>query len=170
VTVGIAAGAGMAQQLIRRVGVRNVAVAGITLASIGMVVLNRLPVHGTYTADLLPGLVPMSIGMGLTFVPVTLLGTGGVSEDDAGLASGLFNTAQQVGGSLGLAILSTLAASQTSSQLSGGTAVLAARVSGYHVAFAAAAIMLAAAAAIMVLGLRRRHVRAIELSPAPAVS
>jgi EmrB/QacA subfamily drug resistance transporter len=170
VTVGIAAGAGMAQQLIRRVGVRNVAVAGITLASIGMVVLTRLPVHGTYTADLLPGLVPMSIGMGLTFVPVTLLGTGGVSEDDAGLASGLFNTAQQVGGSLGLAILSTLAASQTSSLLSGGTAVLAARVSGYHVAFAAAAIMLAAAAAIMVLGLRRRHVRAIELSPAPAVS
>jgi MFS family permease len=169
VTGGIVVGAGIAQQLIRRLGVRNVSIAGITLATIGMVVLTQLPVHGTYAGDLLPGLIPMSIGMGLTFVPVTLLGTGGVSEDDAGLASGLFNTAQQVGGSLGLAILSTLAASQTSSVLRGAGA-LAARVSGYHVAFAAAAIMLGAGALIMVLALRRRHVRAIELAPAPAVS
>jgi hypothetical protein len=112
----------------------------------------------------------MSIGMGLTFVPITLLGTSGVSDNDAGLASGLFNTAQQVGGSLGLAILSTLAASQTTSVLHGGTAALVARVSGYHVAFAAAAIMLGAGALIMVLALRRRHVRAIELAPAAATS
>jgi hypothetical protein len=112
----------------------------------------------------------MSIGMGLTFVPITLLGTGGVSDDDAGLASGLFNTAQQVGGSLGLAILATLAASQTSSLLHGDVGAVAARVSGYHVAFAAAAIMLAAGALIMVLGLRRRDVRSIELSPAPVAT
>jgi hypothetical protein len=127
-------------------------------------------VHGSYAGDLLPGLLPMSIGMGLTFVPVTLLATGGVSQDDAGLASGLFNTSQQVGGSLGLAILSTLAASQTTSLLHGGVGAVAARVSGYHVAFAAATIMLGAGAVIMVLGLRRRHVRAIELSPAPVVT
>ena len=119
VTAGIVIGAGAAQQLIRRLGVRNVAVAGITLATVGMAVLTQLPLHGTYAGDLLPGLLPMSIGMGLTFVPITLLGTGGVSDDDAGLASGLFNTAQQVGGSLGLAILSTLAASQTSRLLHG---------------------------------------------------
>ena len=79
--------------------------------------------HGSYVADLLPGLLPMSIGMGLTFVPITLLGTGGVGRRDAGLASGLFNTAQQVGGSLGLAILSTLAASQTTSLLHAGHSV-----------------------------------------------
>ena len=78
-----------------------------------------VPVHGTYAGDLLPGLLPMSIGMGLTFVPITLLATGGVDDNDAGLASGLFNTAQQVGGSLGLAILSTLAASQTTDLLNG---------------------------------------------------
>src|SRR5205823_1789577 len=86
----------------------------------------------------------MSIGMGLTFVPITLLGTGGVSDDDAGLASGLFNTAQQVGGSFGLAILATLAASQTSGLLHGhvtSAASLAARASGYHVAFDAAEAM-----------------------------
>ena len=79
----------------------------------------------------------MSLGMGLTFVPITLLGTSGVKAEDAGLASGLFNTAQQVGGSLGLAILSSLAASQTTSLLhgSGAGGAIAARVSGYHVAF-----------------------------------
>jgi predicted MFS family arabinose efflux permease len=173
VTAGIMIGAGLAQQLIRRFGVRNVALGGIVLAAIGMGVLTRLPVHGSYVGNLLVGLLPMSIGMGLTFVPITLLGTGGVGDDDAGLASGLFNTAQQVGGSLGLAILSTLAASQTSSLLhgadgSGAIGAIAARVSGYHVAFLAAAIMLASGALILATALRRQHVRGIDLGVAPS--
>ncbi len=164
VTAGIVIGAGVAQQLIKRVGVRNVSTFGIALASAGMLVLTQLPVHGSYVSDLLVGLLPMSLGMGLTFVPITLLGTSGVTDQDAGLASGLFNTAQQVGGSLGLAILSTLAASQTTSVLHGASpsAVLAARVSGYHVAFLAAAIMLAAGVVIMAFALRRRHMREVE--------
>jgi EmrB/QacA subfamily drug resistance transporter len=170
VTAGIVVGAGIAQQLIKRIGVRNVSLAGITLSAIGMAVLTQVPVHGTYAADLLPGLLPMSIGMGLTFVPITLLGTGGVTDDDAGLASGLFNTAQQVGGSLGLAILSTLAASQTTSLLSSGHTGFAghqaALVSGYHVAFAAAAVMLAAGAIILAVVVRQRDVEALELDPA----
>jgi EmrB/QacA subfamily drug resistance transporter len=170
VTAGIVVGAGLAQQLIRRVGVRNVALAGIVLATIGMAILTQLPVHGSYAGNLLVGLLPMSIGMGLTFVPITLLGTGGVAGDDAGLASGLFNTAQQVGGSLGLAILSTLAASQTSSLLQGHSAAgaIAARVSGYHVAFLAAAIMLAVGALILATVLRREHVSGIDLGVAPS--
>ncbi|HET9102847.1 MAG TPA: MFS transporter [Solirubrobacteraceae bacterium] len=163
VTAGIMVGAGLAQVLIKRIGLRNVSVVGITLATLGMLVLTQLPVHGSYVSDLLVGLVPMSLGMGLTFVPITLLGTGGVSRDDAGLASGLFNTAQQVGGSLGLAILSSLAASQTTSLLAGHrTGAIAARVSGYHVAFLAAAIMLAIGAALLVFGLRKRHMREVE--------
>jgi EmrB/QacA subfamily drug resistance transporter len=173
VTGGIVLGAGVAQQLIGRLGTRNVAIGGIALATAGMALLTGLPVHGSYAGDLLPGLLPMSIGMGLTFVPITLLGTGGVSGDDAGLASGLFNTAQQVGGSLGLAILSTLAATQTSSLLHGRpapAAVLAARVSGYHVAFAAAAIMLGAGALILATVLRRRHLQEFELAPASAAA
>ena len=105
VTAGIVIGAGVAQQLIRRLGVRNVAITGVTIAAAGLAVLTQLPVHGSYLGNLLSGLFPMSIGMGLTFVPITLLGTGAVTGEDAGLASGLFNTAQQVGGSLGLAIL-----------------------------------------------------------------
>ncbi len=165
VSAGIIVGAGLAQQLIKRLGVRNVSIAGITLATAGMLVLTQLPVHGSYAGDLLVGLLPMSIGMGLTFVPITLLGTSGVRGEDAGLASGLFNTAQQVGGSLGLAILASLAASQTSSLLHGPASPghLAARVSGYHVAFLTAAIMLAAGAALMAFVLRKSHTRAIEL-------
>jgi EmrB/QacA subfamily drug resistance transporter len=169
VTGGIAVGAGIAQQLIRRAGVRNVGVLGILMATVGMVILAQVPVHGSYAADLLPGLLPMSVGMGLTFVPITLLATGGVSPNDSGLASGLFNTSQQVGGALGLAILSTLAASKTTSVLNGlhGSAAVAAsaaaRVSGYQVAFAAAAVMLGAGCVILALGIRRRHVEALEL-------
>jgi Na+/melibiose symporter-like transporter len=172
VTVGIAVGAGLAQQLIKRFGIRDVAIGGILLAAAGLAVLTRLPVHGSYLGNLLSGLMPMSIGMGLVFVPITLLGTGGVEADDAGLASGLFNTAQQVGGALGLAILSTVAASQTSSLLhhshAAAGAQLAARVSGYHVAFGVAAAMLAAGALILAAVLRRHHVEGLDLDVNPA--
>jgi EmrB/QacA subfamily drug resistance transporter len=170
VTAGIAVGAGIAQGLIKRVGIRNVAVVGIALATVGLVILAGIPVHGTYAADLLPGLLPMSIGMALTFVPITLMATGGVGENDAGLASGLFNTAQQVGGSLGLAILSTLAATRTTDLLSGlhGPALLAAttaaKVSGYRVAFIAAAIMLGAGAVILAATIRRRDVENLDVA------
>jgi EmrB/QacA subfamily drug resistance transporter len=173
VTAGIVIGAGLAQGLTRRLGIRNVALAGIALATAGMVFLTQLPVDGTYVGDLLPGLLPMSIGMGLTFVPITLMGTGGVREDDAGLASGLFNTAQQVGGSLGLAILSTLAASATTSYLTshtGSGVALAARVSGYQVAFAAAAVMLAVGGVILLVSLRSRHLRVLDTEVSPTMA
>jgi MFS family permease len=171
-------GAGIAQPLVKRVGVRNVAAMGTAIASVGMLVLTQLPVHGSYAGNLLVGLMPMSIGLGLAFVPITLMGTSGVSREDSGLASGLFNTAQQVGGSLGLAILSTLAASQTASVLHGTSevAVLAARVSGYHVAFLAAGVMLGLGVVMLTLGLRRRDIRDVEAAvaqggaaPVPAV-
>ena len=110
----------------------------------------------------LPGVVPVGLGLGLTFVPITLAGTGEVSREDAGLASGLLNTAQQVGGSIGLAILSTLAASRTTSFLHGRVTpglVPAARVSGFHVAFIAAAVLLGAAWTVAALQMRTRRVR-----------
>jgi EmrB/QacA subfamily drug resistance transporter len=168
VTAGIMIGAAAAQQLIKRFGVRNVSIAGTALATVGLLVLTRLPVHGSYASDLLTGLMPLSIGMGLVFVPITLMGTSGVSGDDAGLASGLFNTAQQVGGSLGLAILATLAASRTGNVLHSAPSHAAALVSGYQVAFGAAAVMLAAGGLILATTVRQRHLEGIELELTPS--
>jgi EmrB/QacA subfamily drug resistance transporter len=171
VTLGIGAGAGAAQQLISRFGVRAVSTAGVMLAAVGMLVLTGLSVHGGY-GSLLIGLIPMSIGMGLVFVPITLLATSGVGDADAGLASGLFNTSQQVGGSLGLALMSTFAASRTTGLLHSSAphvTVAAAKVAGYHVAFGSAAVMLLLAAAILVGALRARHVRDLDLTGAPSV-
>jgi hypothetical protein len=164
-TVMIIIGAGIAQSLIARVGVRNVGLFGVTLGAIGMVLLLRLSVHGSYVGDLLVGLIPLTLGMGFAFVPITLLGTSGVPAADAGLASGLFNTAQQVGGSLGLAIMASVSASHSASILHGATgaaARLSAEVSGYHVAFLIGAIMLGGAAALLAFGLRRAHMAEVE--------
>ena len=161
-SAGIATGATVARKLVPRLGVRAVPVIGLALATAGMIVLTQLPEYGRYASNLLPGLLPLGLGLGLTFVPITLAGTSEVSSEDAGLASGLLNTAQQVGGSIGLAILSTLAASRTTSLLRGPLtrgSVPAARVSGFHVAFIAAAVLLGAAWTVAALQLRTRRVR-----------
>ncbi|MBO0768413.1 MAG: MFS transporter [Solirubrobacterales bacterium] len=172
VSLGIVVGAGISQGLLPRLGVRAVSIVGLALATAGLLWLTRVPtLHAHYVVDLLVGLVPLAIGMGLVFVPITLLGTSGVENDDAGLASGLFNSAQQVGGSLGLAILATLSADHTSGLLkTAGASPLAkvgAVVSGYHVAFLAAAIMLAAGAVLLALFLRARHVENIDVTAMP---
>ena len=100
-TAGIILFSGIAQQLIGRVGVREIGMVGMGLAAIGLLLLSRAPVDGTYLADVLPGILVMSAGLGLTFVPLTLIATTGVGNEDAGLASGIFNSSQQIGGALG---------------------------------------------------------------------
>ena len=170
VTVGMIVGAGAAQGAIRRFGPRAVGVVGVSLAAVGMLWLTGLPVHGSYVSDLLVGLLPMSIGMGLTFVPVTLLATAGVAAEDSGLASGLLNTSQQVGGALGLAILSTLAANHASSQLASGATRPEALLAGWHVGFIGGAIVLILAAATLVVGLRRRDLEHINVDAAVPVA
>jgi EmrB/QacA subfamily drug resistance transporter len=164
VTGGIILGSGIAQALIGRVGVRTVATVGVTIAGLGLLVLTGLPVHGHYASNLLTGLVPLAFGLGVAFVPITILATSGIPAEDSGLSSGLFNVAQQVGGSLGLAILSTFAASRTSHLLHGAGAPgpLTARVDGYHVAFLAAAIMLFIGAGLLAFTLRRSHLAEVE--------
>jgi EmrB/QacA subfamily drug resistance transporter len=157
-SAGIATGATGARKLVPRLGVRVVPLIGLALATAGMIVLTQLPVHGRYASELLPGILPLGLGLGLTFVPITLAGTSEVSGEDAGLASGLLNTAQQVGGSIGLAILATLAASRTTS-LVHGAVTPAARVSGFHVAFIAAVVLLGAAWTVAALQLGARRVR-----------
>ena len=173
-SVATATGAVIARRLVTRLGVRLVPMIGITLAIAGMIVLTRLPVHGRYASNLLPGLLPIGLGLGGTFVPLTLASTSEVSEQDAGLASGLLNTAQQVGGSIGLAILATLAASRTTSLLHAPinpAAIPGARVSGFHVAFIAAAGLLGVAWTIVALQLRSARARErhpVEVAPAVA--
>jgi EmrB/QacA subfamily drug resistance transporter len=168
VTVCIGIGAALAQSLIRRFGARAIAVGGLGLAAVGMALLLRTTVHGDYPGQLLAGLVPLALGMGLTFVPITLLATANVHGDDAGLASGLYNTAQQVGGALGLAVLSTLAASRTSSLLAGSASSQhAALLGGFHLAFGVGAGLLALAALLLLAMLRRRHVATLDLDAQP---
>jgi EmrB/QacA subfamily drug resistance transporter len=165
-TLGIIVGAGLSQALIRKLGVRVVTYIGIALGVVGLLYFARVPTHGTYAKDILPMIVVVSIGMGLTFVPCTLLATTNVDASDAGLASGLLNTSQQVGGALGLAILSTLASSRTSHLLGDGASTIAertsAQVSGYHVAFLVGAVMLALAGVLLAGTVRRRDAEAID--------
>jgi predicted MFS family arabinose efflux permease len=176
VTAGIIAGAGLSQQLIRRFGVRAVAMTGMAIAATGLFVLSGVPVNGTYLANLLPGLLTMSLGMGLTFVPITLIATTGVSASDAGLASGLLNTAQQVGGALGLALLATLAANRTSGTLStlGHAPVAAdqtaALVSGFQLAFLMAGFLIASGVVVLGFMVRRQHVEGIDIEAQPALA
>jgi EmrB/QacA subfamily drug resistance transporter len=161
ITFGIVIGAGLAQQLIRMVGVRAVPIAGIAMAAAGLILLSRIPTHGTYLRDLFPGLAVMSIGMGLAFVPVTLIATTNIESADAGLASGLFNTSQQVGGALGLAILSSFAASRTSSSHAASHA--AALVDGFQLAFLVGAGLMLSAISVILLLIRRHHVATISI-------
>jgi EmrB/QacA subfamily drug resistance transporter len=162
-TLGIVIGAGAAQSLIRRLGVKWLSIVGLVGAIAGEALFVRVSVDGTYWGQLLPAIVVMSIGMGLTFVPLTLVATTNIASEDAGLASGLFNTAQQVGGALGLAILSTLAASRTSHLESVGVKDSAeALTRGYHVAFAVGALMLVLGGAVLAATVRRQDAEAID--------
>jgi EmrB/QacA subfamily drug resistance transporter len=169
VTVGIGIGAGLSQVAVKRLGIRTTSIIGMSLATFGMLLLLTTSANGTYLADVLPGLIPISIGMGLTFVPVTLLATSGVSDEDAGLASGLFNTSQQVGGALGLAILSTIAVSRTDNALGGlpgqPTAVQQgqALVTGFHGAFLGGALFFVAGIVVMVTLLKRSDEAVVEV-------
>jgi EmrB/QacA subfamily drug resistance transporter len=162
-TAGVMISAGLASQFAPRLGVRRVAAAGMLLAAGGLALLTQLPVHGSYATNVLPSILLSSLGMGAVFMPLTLIATTGLDDDDQGLASGLFNTSQQIGGALGLAVLSTLAASRTSSA---GGSPSHALVVGFHWAFAAGAVVMIAALAVMIALLRSRDVARIEQAAA----
>jgi MFS family permease len=158
-TAGIMVSASLASQLATRIGVRPVAAVGFVLTAGGLMLLTQLPVHGSYAVNVLPALLLSSLGMGAVFMPLTLIATTGLADADQGLASGLFNTSQQVGGALGLAVLSTLATSKT--HAAGGPPVHA-LVVGFHWAFGIGAVAMLAALAVLVALLRRHHVARIE--------
>jgi EmrB/QacA subfamily drug resistance transporter len=176
VTAAIIVSAGLSQQLIKRLGVRIVGVGGMAIAALGLLLLSRVPVAGSYAADLLPGLMTMAVGMGFTFVPITLIATTNVEPRDAGLASGLLNTSQQLGGALGLAVLSTLAANSTTTTLASLGAVpsaaarISATVGGFRVAFFVGACLMLAGSVVLAVLVRRTDVALIDAAEQPALA
>jgi EmrB/QacA subfamily drug resistance transporter len=155
-TAGIMLSAGLASSFAPRVGVRVVSAIGLVIAAAGLLLLTRIPVDGSYVSSVLPSLLLTSFGMGGVFVSLTLVATTGLEDEDQGLASGLFNTSQQIGGALGLAVLTTIAAGQTSNDSH------AALVHGFRYAFAGSAVFLLAALVALTAMLRSHHVRGIE--------
>jgi hypothetical protein len=149
---------------------------GLALAAVGLLSLTATTVDGSYFTQLLPGLLAIAVGMGLVFVPITLMATTRVGPEDAGLASGMLNTAQQVGGALGLAVLSTIATSHTTSALGAlqrtpsALDLAGAQLEGFHIAYVAAAVMMALGVVLLAVLVRRSDVAHIaEGSAAVAV-
>src|SRR5436309_3846572 len=161
-TFGVGAAAAIASQLVPRVGTRPVIVAGSVIAAGGVYYLSRIPVHGHYLTDLLPGMMIMSIGLGAVFVAVTTAANAGVAAGQAGLAAALLNASQQVGGALGLAIFSAIATSRISHLLASHTPQAEALTSGFQRALLASSIFLLAAG---VVALRVTNTRGEEQQP-----
>jgi EmrB/QacA subfamily drug resistance transporter len=147
--IGISAG--ISSALISKVGTRPLVVVGCAVAASGIWLFSRIPVHGSYVADLLPGMVIMSLGIGAVFVAVINAANAGVGADQAGLAAALLNSAQQVGGALGLAILSAIATSRTNGLLADHVHANDALIAGFQRGLLVGSIFMLAGA---VIGLR----------------
>jgi MFS family permease len=144
--------AGVSQMLVTRGGAKLVMVAGMTLIGAGVGWATQVPVHGHFLANLVGPFVIAGAGTAFAFIPVSIAALAGVEEHRAGLASGLLNTSQQLGGAIGIAIASSVAASHTQALLHTGRAVPTALTQGFHSAFwVLGAIALLAVPAIFAL-------------------
>lgn len=150
--------AGVSQALVTRFGPRIVMSAGLTLLGTALLFYTRLPVHGSYAANLLPGYLVFACGMAFSFIPVSISALAGVPGREAGLASGLINTNQQIGGAVGLAIAATVFNSHTNTLLKEGTAYPIAATQSFQLAFWVLAGIAFTAAVLSALVIR-------ELSP-----
>ncbi|MBV9279178.1 MAG: DHA2 family efflux MFS transporter permease subunit [Chloroflexi bacterium] len=152
ITIGFVVVAGVVSALIGRVGVKWLLAAGMLVTAVAFLLLAQVPDHGSYAADILPAFIVLPLGAGVAFLSVTNAAVAGVESRDAGLASALLNTSQQVGGAVGLALLSTIATSRTTSVLAGdpGAGLAHALVAGFHQAFLVAAAIAAAGAILAV--------------------
>jgi hypothetical protein len=127
---------------------------GLSLMAIGIALLARAPVDGSFAVDVLPAMVLQGFGAGIGFNPILLAAMGDVKPTEAGLASGVVNTSFMMGGALGLAVIASLAASRTDSLLSAGDAPLVALTGGYHLGFLVGGLFTAAAVVLAALVLR----------------
>jgi len=135
-------------KVILRFGPRTTLLAGLSFVLAGLVLFTRVPVDGHYLADILPTMVLFGVGAGLSFPAMVTLAMSGATPEDAGIASGLVNTTQQVGGALGLAVLATLSTGRTNDLLAEGAARAPALVDGYQLAFTVGAGFVAVAIAL----------------------
>jgi EmrB/QacA subfamily drug resistance transporter len=139
---------GLSAKLVMRFGIRTPLGVGLGLAALGLLLFARAPVDGTFVVDVLPSMILLGLGAGMAFNPVLLAAMGDVRQEEAGLASGVVNTAFMMGGALGLAVLASLAASRTDTLAASGSGELEALTGGYHAAFLVGALFAAGAAVI----------------------
>jgi EmrB/QacA subfamily drug resistance transporter len=151
----------VAAQLVNRVGVKPVIAAGMTLLTIGLLYFTQISVGGSYVADLLPGFLIIGAGLGFSFVPISIAALAGVQPAEAGLASGLFNTSQQIGGALGIAVLSTIATTKSDNAVSSGTPLPTALTDGFEAAFIWGAVIAAAGILVALLLVRSRDLEGV---------
>ncbi|HJZ61914.1 MAG TPA: MFS transporter [Miltoncostaeaceae bacterium] len=159
---------GVAQALVTRFSVKPVLATGMLLLGLGLVYFTFISVGGSYFADLFPGFILTGIGLGFSFVPVSIAALAGVPPPEAGLASGLINTSQQIGGALGVAILTTVSTTRAENLIADGTPQPIAFTDGYSLAFwVAAAFALAGVIATLLILKRPEQAAAPEAAPAP---
>jgi EmrB/QacA subfamily drug resistance transporter len=159
-----------AERLMTRFGARETLVPGLALVAVALVLFARAPVDGSYLTDVLPVLIVLAVGIGVSFPPLIALAMSGATPQEAGLASGLVNTAAQVGGALGLAVLATVSASRSAHLADAGQGAAAALTGGYHLAFLISAGLVVAAivVALVVIEPERQAAGHTEPEPEPA--
>lgn len=145
---------GLSARIVMRFGTRGPLVLGMLLIAAGLALFGVAPAEGSFLWQVLPGMTLLGGGAGLAFNPVLLAATNDVPPDESGLASGVLNTAFMMGGSLGLAILASIAALRSESLVAAGATRILALLSGYHLAFLAGAIAAVLAAAVAFIFLR----------------
>jgi MFS family permease len=159
VTMAVGMSAGISTKLLPRIGARPIIVAGTLIGSVGLVILSRIPIHGTYVTDILPGLVVMAFGLGGVLVGVQNAANADVPQDKAGLAAALISTSSTLGGALGLAVFSAIATGHTNHLLSHHVSRATALTGGFHYALFTAAVFLLAASLIAT---RTSKIRGVE--------
>jgi EmrB/QacA subfamily drug resistance transporter len=144
----------LSDRLVMRFGINRPLLSGLALMTLGLILFARTPVDGNFLIDVLPGTIAVGLGAGIGFNPILLAAMSGVEQSEAGLASGVVNTAFMMGGALGLAILASIAVSRTDSLGEAGNGALAALNSGYHAAFVVGAAFVIASAVVVAALLR----------------
>jgi predicted MFS family arabinose efflux permease len=162
--------AGVASQLVTRLGFKPVLLTGFAFIAAALIWFGQVPWNGSYAADVLGPMLLAAIGLGFSFVPVTIGAVSGVAQRESGLASGLINTSQQVGGALGLAVLATVANGRTSDIVAGAhgaNGMKQALTEGFHSAFLTGAGFAVLGFVLALVLIRRKDSRA-PVEPAAA--